>query len=115
MAINFSQGVYTPVQSVFAVPVTVHLQSGESYVNRGVYGLRELDVIAEDGSTFSDHESILDIRTAEFPIPPVQNDRISIPFDCNGEPLGEFEVVKTSLNGGGQMTLVLRKWEQPRT
>jgi len=112
MAINFSKQVYAFCQQALSVPITVHpivSQPGmASYANRGIFHTRELDVLAEEGQ-FVDQETILDIRTIEFPIPPVQKDRITIPFDCNDEPQGEFEVVQTSVNGGGETTLVLRK------
>ena len=50
------------------------------------------------------------MRDAEFKVVPEQLDRISIPADPDGGPdLGEFEVMDTEANGGGQTTLVLRK------
>jgi len=113
MAINFSREVYLPNQDMFSVPCMVHPifsnPDGGSYEGRGIYDTRQLDVIAEDGSIYSDQQTIFDIRTAEYPVLPQQKDRITIPFDCNGVPLGEFEVVDTMLNGGGEMTLNIRR------
>lgn len=117
MAINFSQQIYGPCQDVFSVPITVHPEfsqpDGASYDARGIYDTRSLDVMAEDGSIFSDQQTILDLRTAEFPVLPQQKDRVTIPYDCNGVPLGEFEIIDTALNGGGELTCVLRKMVQP--
>jgi len=112
VAINFSKNVYAYCQQAFSVPITVHpivsQPSAASYATRGIFHTRELDVMAEEGE-FVDQQTILDIRTAEFAVAPVQKDRITIPFDSNDEPQGDFEVVSTSVNGGGEMTLVLRK------
>jgi hypothetical protein len=113
MAINFSTNVYLPCMDVFAVACTFHpvfsQPDGASYDARGIYDTRQLDVMAEDGSIFSDQQTIFDIRTAEHTVLPQQKDRVTIPYDCNGAPLGEFEVIDTTLNGGGQLTLVLRR------
>jgi hypothetical protein len=114
VAINFSGDLYSLCQQVFAVPVTVHpvfsQPDGASYEARGIFGQQNLDVMAEDGSIFSTQQDILDIRIAEFPVPPMQKDRVTIPYNSSGEPLGEFEVTDTYLNGGGEMTLHIRKW-----
>lgn len=114
MAINFSTQVYLPCQDVFSVPCTFHpvfsQPEGESYEGRCIYDTRTLDVMAEDGSIYSDQQTICDIRTAEFAVLPQQKDRVTIPFDCNGAPLGEFVIVDTSLNGGGQLTCVLKRY-----
>lgn len=113
MAINFSRDVYLPCQDIFSVPCMFHpvfsQPDGASYEGRGIYDTRDLDVMAEDGSIFSDQQTIFDIRTAEYAILPQQKDRVTIPYDCNGAPLGEFEIIDTALNGGGQLTLVLRR------
>jgi hypothetical protein len=115
MAVNFSREVYLICQDAFAVRATFHpafsQPGGASYDGRGIYDTRQVDVMAEDGSIFSDQQTIFDIRTAEFAILPQQKDRVTIPFDCNGVPLGEFEIIDTNLNGGGEMTLTLRKWQ----
>jgi hypothetical protein len=115
MAVGFSRDVYLVCQDAFSVPATFHpvfsQPDGASYDGRGIYDTRQLDVVAEDGSIFSDQQTIFDIRTAEFAILPQQKDRVTIPFDCNGVPLGDFEIMDTTLNGGGEMTLTLRKWQ----
>jgi hypothetical protein len=114
MAVNFSREVYLPTQDLFAVPCTFYpvfsQPDGSSYTGRGIYDTRQLDVMAADGSIYSDQQTIFDIRTAEYAVLPQQKDRVTIPYDCNGVPLGDFEIVDTDLNGGGEMTLTLRKW-----
>jgi hypothetical protein len=115
MPINFSTDVYAICQDVFSVPCTftpVFSQpDGSSYAARGIYNKRDLDVMAEDGAIFSSHEDIFDIRIAEFAVLPQQKDRVNIPYDCNGKPLGDFEITDTKDNGGGEMTLTLRQWK----
>ena len=116
MPINMSTSVYLVCQDTFSVPCTFHpvfsQPDGASYEARGIFDTRQLEMMMEDGSVFNDQQSIFDIREAEFAVLPQQKDRVTIPFDGNGAPLGEFEVVETSTNGGGETTLVLRKWER---
>lgn len=114
MALNFTRQIYLPCQDVFSVPIVIHpvfsQPDGISYPARGIFDTRQLDVMAEDGSIYSDQQTILDLRTAELPALPQQKDRVTIPFDCNGEPLGDFIITDTSLNGGGELTCVLKRW-----
>lgn len=114
MAVNFSTEVYRPCFDVFSVRATFHpvfsQPDGESFNARGIYDTDEIDVVAENGSMFIDQKTIFDIRTAEFTILPQQHDRVTIPFDCNGAPLGTFEIVDVTNNGGGEATLVLKRW-----
>lgn len=114
MAINFSEAIYLVAQDTFSVPCTFHplfsQPDGASFDARGIFDTRQLDVVAEDGTMFADQQTIFDIREAEFAILPQQKDRVTIPFDANGAPLGTYEIIEASTNGGGETTLVLRKW-----
>ena len=119
MAVNFSTMAKLPCQDMFAVPITVtpiaSRPGGPAYAARGIFNTGSIDIGTTDGSVFSDQQTILDVRDAEFGnVPPAQFDRILIPFDCNGAPLGEFEVTDASKDGGGQTTLTLRKFEAPK-
>ena len=114
MAINFSTLVYLPNFDMFARPITVTPLASQpglpAYGARGIYDTRPIDVQAEDGSIVSDQQTILDILEAEFGTLPEQLDRIFIPADPDaGLALGEFEITNTETNGGGEMTLVIRK------
>jgi hypothetical protein len=116
MGVNFSTLVKLPCQDMFSVPITVDpiaSRPGEAaFAARGIFNTGATDVGLEDGSIFSDQHTILDVRDAEFgEVPPIQGDRITIPVDSNGAPLGEFEVQDASKDGGGQTTLTLRKYE----
>ena len=114
MAVNFSTLVYLPNFDMFARPVTITPLASQpgmpAYSTRGIYDTRPIDVQAEDGSIVSDQQTILDIRDDEFSVVPDQLDRIHIPADPEaGRDLGDFEVVNTESNGGGETTLVIRK------
>lgn len=118
MAVNFSTLLYSPLQDMFSVPVTIYPlasdPAGASFVTRGIFDTRDIDVVALDGSIISDQKTILDIREREIYALgrslPKQGDHVLIPADCNGEPLGEYEVLDADTNGGGETTLTLRKW-----
>jgi len=115
MPVNMSTLVYLPCQELFGRPVTFTSKLGNSYsgANRGIYDSRTLNVVLEDGSILTDQDTILDIRTSEFPTLPVQGDLINIPYESfSGLPaLGDFEITNVWHNGGGEITLQLRKLE----
>lgn len=113
MPVNFSTLLYGPCQDMYSVPVTftpVASQPGApAYSARGIYTTDPIDVEMEDESVFSDQRTILDIRDAEFAVLPQQRDLVNIPLDCNGAPLGDFEILDADSNGGGETTLTLRR------
>lgn len=116
MPIDFSNVVYQVCQEAFSVPCTAHLTFSRpdvpSFPARGIYDTRQLDIVSEDGAIYSDQQTIFDIRIAEWQFLPQQKDHIVIPRDCNGVELGEFEILDTSYNAGGQLTLILRRVEE---
>jgi hypothetical protein len=113
MAVNFSKLVYEPNYDMFARPITItplaSQPGGAAYSNRGIFDTRALDVLAEDGSIFSDQQTILDILEVEFSVLPQQRDQVDIPAVEDIPAEGLFEVVDASSNGGGETTLVIRK------
>jgi len=115
MAIAFSPELYLKTQDMFAVGCTItpvkSNPTGPAYGTRGIFSTRPIDVVGIDGSIFSDQQSIFDIRELEFTVLPVQGDLITIPADCNGVPLGDFEILDADTNGGGETTLTIRKIE----
>jgi hypothetical protein len=42
---------------------------------------------------------------------PIQNDHVIIPFDCNGVPKGEYQIIDASSDGGGATMLTIRNYE----
>lgn len=115
MGVNFSTLLYDPVFDMFAVPVTFDPQASQpgqpTYWGRGIFDTDDINVIAEDGSVYSDHHTLLYLREAEFPVIPLQGDHVVIPADCNGVDQGEWMVSDACTNGGGQHKLTLKKWE----
>jgi hypothetical protein len=113
MGLNYSTLVYLPGFDMFARSITVTpvaSQPGQpAYSARGIYHSGPIDVPLEDGSIFSDQRTTLDLRAAEFPIPPQQNDIVNIPVDDEGPALGDFQILDIDDNGGGELTLSLRK------
>jgi hypothetical protein len=118
MAINWTEDLYKVCWDVFARPITVtpvvSQPGGSAYANRGYFDTKDIDVMAEDGSVFSDAQTYLDIRMAEFPVSPMQKDRIDIPFHA-GTPGGSFEVSDLAGvgNAGGIITLTLKRIVAP--
>jgi hypothetical protein len=115
MAVDFSTALYLPNQDMWGRPVTItpvkSQPTGSPYQNRGIFDTRELNVILEDGSILADQETILDIRTSEYAVPPIQGDLIDIPadpYDGDIPARGQFVVDKANENGGGEITLVLK-------
>ena len=116
MGLDFSTLVYMPNFDMFARPITVTPLASQpgmpAYAARGIYDTRPIDVQAEDGSIYSDQQTILDVRDAEFyGAVPEQLDQIYIGPDPNGmqDDHGIYEVTHTESNGGGETTLVIRK------
>lgn len=113
MALNWSTDVYLPNYNVFARPITVNplaSQPGEpTYTARGIYNTQILEVAGMDGSVISTHRTIIDILETEFTVLPLQGDHVTIPESVGMPALGEFEVLDSHQNGGGETTLTLQK------
>lgn len=109
MAINYSQQLHLHTYDTFSRPVVFSPVIGGSFTGRGIYTTEELDVLSEDNSIFSDQKTILDIRDEEFTVVPVQNDQLSIPSHIGMPALGDYIVLDTKANGGGETTLYIRK------
>ena len=118
MALDFASLVYTPNYDVFARVIhilPVGSQPGEpTYQARGIYHTKETDVMGENDTIVSDQQTLLDILEPEFAVLPAQFDRITIPAEGAIRAEGTFEVVDTSTNGGGETTLKLRRFEDPK-
>ena len=115
MAINMDVLLQAPIFDFWAVPCTFipYKSQGTSvgFAGRGVLNTYSTDVLALDGSQYSDQRTILDVRESEFAVVPQQNDRVIIPLDCNNVPKGEYQIVDAVSNGGGETMLTIRKVE----
>lgn len=115
MGVDFATLIYLPQYNFWSRPVTFYPVRSQpmmqSYDGRGIYNTVDIDIISADGSTISDQKTILDILEQEFPIPPTQQDRLYIGADPGGMPeVGWFEINDVDNNGGGELTLTLRRW-----
>jgi len=116
MAVDFSTLVYLPVFDFYSRAVVftpIKSQPGApAYSARGIYTTKAIDVVGLDGqSILSEQQTILDIREIEFTVLPEQGDLVNIPAEGNIPARGDFEIQDTDDNGGGEITLTLRKWE----
>jgi hypothetical protein len=120
MGVNYSTMIYAPLFLQFARPVTFFPVTSQpavpSYAARGIFHDGRLDVPLEDGSLFVNQETSLDILEADFaaagrPLPQ-QFDRVDIPQDGPSGMVAEglFEVTTVTRNGGGEASLILRKY-----
>jgi len=115
VAVNFDVVLQDPVFDFFAVPCTFRPLKSQpqaaDYSGRGILNTYMLDVVGQDGAIYSDQRTILDIRDSEFAVMPQQNDHVIIPLDCNQAPKGEYQIIDSSSDGGGQTCLTIRKYE----
>lgn len=113
MAVNFSTAIYLPTYAVFARPVTFTPKVSQplaiAYLARGIYTSQPVDILTESPAIFSDALTILDIIEAEFTILPVQGDEVFIPSSAGIPEAGNFVIIDTDANGGGETTLTLRR------
>jgi RNase P/RNase MRP subunit p29 len=113
MPVNFSQEVYLPAQDLYSRTVTITPVASQpsnvvAYVARGILDTEAIDVQGLEGTIISETRVILDIRDAEFSVLPMQGDVIDIPSDSGLPAEGQFEVIDSDPNGGGETTLTLR-------
>ena len=109
--INWSSDLYLIEQETFSRPVSFISTAGYNGPGRGIYNSDLETVTLEDGSTIDDQHTILDILAADYPILPAQNDMVTIPAEpISGlEALGNFQIVTVWHNGGGEVSLRLRR------
>jgi hypothetical protein len=115
MAVNLDVLLQSPIFDFWSVPCTfrplVSQPAAADYPGRGILNTYTIDVVAQDGSIYSDQRTILDIRDSEFSVMPLQNDHVIIPKDCNEATKGEYQIIDSNSDGGGQTCLTIRKYE----
>ena len=111
--LDFDGTVLAALQGTFSRPIVVYpvaSQPGEpSYPGRGVFSTAPVDILAEVNSVFSDQHTSIWIRLSEFPIPPLQRDKIFIPANLNYPEEGMFEVHDVDRHAGGKVILELKR------
>ena len=114
MAINFSVELYLKAWAAFARPMSVTPVASNpgapTYSARCYFDTKEMDILTEDGSIFSDSKTFIDIRMEEFTVMPLQGDIINIPYH-QGVAGGTYEVLDLAGKGnaGGIITMTLRE------
>lgn len=115
MGLDWANIVYAPCQDTFGREVWITplaSQPGQpAYQGRGIYNRNRLNEMLEDGSMLVEQETILDILMEEFPVLPQQGDQVTIPVDTFGMQTapGSFTITSVWDNGGGELSLHLRK------
>jgi hypothetical protein len=114
MPIDYASVLYMPGYNMFArtivVTPLVSQPNMPAYTARGIYTTQQDDVLTEEGAIFSDQKTILDIIAKEFEVLPLQGDHVFIPTDSGVPEAGMFEIIDLDDNGGGEITLSIRKW-----
>jgi hypothetical protein len=122
MAVSFSTLLYSHCFDMFARPVVItpvaSNPSGGAYSDmRAIFNSGPLTVTNDEGiiiSVISDQETIVDIRSSEFVDAghaiPIQGDLIHFDGDTDIAG-GDYEIIDTSNNSGGQITYGVRKYE----
>jgi hypothetical protein len=99
----------TFARDIYITPSTSQPGAG-SYWARGIYDSGGINVgTEEEWVELADQQTIIDIREIEFTILPQQGDIIYMPAS-DSLPEMTLEVTSTASNGGGEMTLDVRKW-----
>ena len=119
MGIDYSTTILLPNYDFWARDIMVTPVASQPgappYWSRAIYDSQALlRLLHEDVAALSDQQPVLDIREIEYSVLPQQGDLIEVPADVGAMgAVGPLEVTDTYTNGGGEMTLVVRKWEPP--
>lgn len=107
MPVDFSALVSRPVMDTFGRSVTVDPvvsdPGGAAYEARGAFHRAYESVFVAEGVTQTATSPMLDIRLAEFTIPPAKGDHITV----DGT---EYQVTDFQPDGQGRADLVLKEW-----
>ena len=115
--IDFDKLVLKPATDVFYINVvytpTMSQPAALPFATRGVYSSQKLDVEMQDGTIFSDQQTKLDVRLAEFAAYPQEGDFVTI-TDARHPAYGkQFWIGDLDEDGQGGGTLLLRLKEPP--
>jgi hypothetical protein len=115
--IDFDALVLKPTVDIFNIVVTytptVSQPGVPAFVTRGVYSSAPVDVILQNEAIYSDQETSLGIRLAEFAAQPMEGDFVTITdprHPANGK---QFWIGDLDEDGHGGGKLLLRLKEPP--
>lgn len=110
--IDFDKIVLKPASDVFSINVvytpTVSQPSVLPFATRGVYSSQKLDVELQDGTIYSDQETKLDVRLAEFAAYPQEGDFVTITDPRHPAYGKQFWIGDLDEDGQGGGKLLLR-------
>lgn len=117
---NFDTLVLAPAQNSFAKPLTISplasLPGAAPYAARGIWTVRVVDVILDDGGQLTTRTIEIDVRLSEVPALPMQGDQITIIADIqtefSGVPIGSqllLQVDDVRMDSGGAAKLLLKR------
>lgn len=81
MSIDFSVLVLGPCQEAFGKVATItpraSMPGAPSYDNRGIWAVKDVQIVTEDGTILSNRTITFGIRLSEYGVPPKQGDLIT--------------------------------------
>lgn len=111
MGVDWSNVVLKPCQDAFGIPVVVDPRRSRReapipYTARGIWTQRESNIVLEGSGLLSDLITTLDVRIAEFTIPPVAQDYVVV----NGI---EYFIDDVQDDGQGNRRCTLKRTTEP--
>jgi hypothetical protein len=117
---NFDTLVLNACQNSFGKPLTINplasIPGAPPYLARGIWTVRVVDVILDDGSQLTTRTLEIDVRLSELPVLPMQGDQITIVADIQSEFFGLsigspllLQVDDARLDSGGAAKLIVKR------
>jgi hypothetical protein len=117
---NFDTLVLNPCQNSFAKPLTINplmsMPGAIPYAARGIWTVKVVDVILDDGGQLTTRTLEIDVRLSELPALPMQGDQITIIADVQSEFVGVsigapivLQVDDVRLDSGGAAKLLMKR------
>lgn len=111
--IDFDNLVLGPVMNTFARPaeITPIKSQGSNvaaYTKRGVWTVKNVDVVMEDNNILSTKVLTLGVRLSEFPVPPVKGDVVYLPPVLTLPEEGPMVIDDTDEDGQGGSVWTLK-------
>jgi hypothetical protein len=115
--IDFDALVLNPATNIFAIAATftcpVSQPGVPPFVLRGVFSSTPLNIEMQDGTVYSDQQTSLGIRIAEFAAYPTEGDFVTITEPTHWAFGKEYWIGDIDFDGQGGGMLLLRSKEPP--
>jgi hypothetical protein len=117
---DFDNLVLSKCQNAFAKPLTINplfsIPGAAPYAARGIWTVRVVDVILDDGGQLTTRTLEIDVRLSELPALPAQGDQITIVGDVQSEFSGVsigsqilLQVDDVRMDSGGAAKLLMKR------